>query len=424
MEKLTKQIIINKVSKQTNMDKISLSKNELLYLISVFITNVGNGMYTIAISKILYDKTSSAMAFGGIVIMENIISVLVQFIAGAVVDRINCKKLSVFCDYIRGMLFITSAVIIGFANNISFLIVALVIINIVNSFYKPSNFRLFSIVANNSNKFLKLNSISSMLLQLGQVLGAVLVIPILLISNTYALLFINGITFAISAYLVSCTKLVINTEKRNNIKFDMFTIISDWVEVSKELYKDHNLGKIVCCSLVDPLIISFINIMLVPLVSNWYVHGEYMVSLLDGSFAIGAISSIVVIKRLVDLVGKNKIKYLAITVQGSLFIALLFLNNKLYTIAILFLIGMFSTISVVVYQTLLQENISANFKGKVSSIRMVLSSIISIVMIPIVTKMYDKSIELGVLTSGCIIISMGILIVVLNKNSNLNPPSQ
>ena len=173
------------------LEKFQLTQNELLYLIAIFISNVGNGMYTISISKIMYSRTNTATAFGLIVIMENIISVLVQLIAGAVVDRVNCKKLSVICDYLRGGLFVVSSIIIGYSDNISFLVMALVFVNIINAFYRPSNFRLVSGVASNVDKFLKINSISGMLLQLGQVLGAMLVVPILSVFNTYSLLCVN-----------------------------------------------------------------------------------------------------------------------------------------------------------------------------------------------------------------------------------------
>ena len=218
------------------LKKTKLTQNELLYLVAVFISNIGNGMYTISISKIMYSKTNTATAFGLIVIMENIISVLVQLIAGAVVDRVNCKKLSVICDYLRGGLFIVSSIIIRYSDNVSFLVIALVFVNIINAFYRPSNFKLVSGVASNVDKFLKINSISSMLLQLGQVLGAMLVVPILAVSNTYSLLGGNGITFLIAAYLISLTDIQlferdINSKQVKNLKTNVFMIIFRSVNV-------------------------------------------------------------------------------------------------------------------------------------------------------------------------------------------------
>ena len=408
------------------LKKTKLTQNELLYLVAVFISNIGNGMYTISISKIMYSKTNTATAFGLIVIMENIISVLVQLIAGAVVDRVNCKKLSVICDYLRGGLFIVSSIIIGYSDNVSFLVIALVFVNIINAFYRPSNFKLVSGVASNVDKFLKINSISSMLLQLGQVLGAMLVVPILAVSNTYSLLGGNGITFLIAAYLISLTDIQlferdINSKQVKNLKTNVFMIINDWINVFKLLKINKKLRKIISFSLADPLTINFINIMLVPLVSYRYANADYMVSFLDGFFAIGAILSICLIGVCVKFLGMDNLKYLGIVTQGGLFILLLVSEYKVYNVVVLFLLGIVSSISVVVYQTLLQENIEPEFKGKVTSVRNLISSLISLIIIPLVTKMYDIKIELGILVSGSILLFFGgIVFIITLKEKMLN----
>ncbi len=408
------------------LKKTKLTQNELLYLVAVFISNIGNGMYTISISKIMYSKTNTATAFGLIVIMENIISVLVQLIAGAVVDRVNCKKLSVICDYLRGGLFIVSSIIIRYSDNVSFLVIALVFVNIINAFYRPSNFRLVSGVASNVDKFLKINSISSMLLQLGQVLGAMLVVPILAVSNTYSLLGGNGITFLIAAYLISLTDIQlferdINSKQVKNLKTNVFMIINDWINVFKLLKINKKLRKIISFSLADPLTINFINIMLVPLVSYRYANADYMVSFLDGFFAIGAILSICLIGVCVKFLGMDNLKYLGIVTQGGLFILLLVSEYKVYNVVVLFLLGIVSSISVVVYQTLLQENIEPEFKGKVTSVRNLISSLISLIIIPLVTKMYDIKIELGILVSGSILLFFGgIVFIITLKEKMLN----
>lgn len=408
------------------LKKTKLTQNELLYLVAVFISNIGNGMYTISISKIMYSKTNTATAFGLIVIMENIISVLVQLIAGAVVDRVNCKKLSVICDYLRGGLFIVSSIIIRYSDNVSFLVIALVFVNIINAFYRPSNFKLVSGVASNVDKFLKINSISSMLLQLGQVLGAMLVVPILAVSNTYSLLGGNGITFLIAAYLISLTDIQlferdINSKQVKNLKTNVFMIINDWINVFKLLKINKKLRKIISFSLADPLTINFINIMLVPLVSYRYANADYMVSFLDGFFAIGAILSICLIGVCVKFLGMDNLKYLGIVTQGGLFILLLVSEYKVYNVVVLFLLGIVSSISVVVYQTLLQENIEPEFKGKVTSVRNLISSLISLIIIPLVTKMYDIKIELGILVSGSILLFFGgIVFIITLKEKMLN----
>ena len=199
-------------------------------------------------------------------------------------------------------------------------------------------------------------------------------------------------------------------------------IINDWINVFKSLKVNKKLRKIISFSLADPLIINFINIMLVPLVSYRYADADYMVSLLDGFFAIGAILSIFVIGMSVKHIGIDNLKYLGISVQGGLFILLLFSEFKVYNVAVLFLLGIVSSISVVVYQTLLQENIDAEFKGKVTSVRTLISSLIALVILPLVTKMYDIRIELGILVSGTIILLFGVIVFIITLKEKMIEP--
>ena len=198
-------------------------------------------------------------------------------------------------------------------------------------------------------------------------------------------------------------------------------IINDWINVFKLLKINKKLRKIISFSLADPLTINFINIMLVPLVSYRYANADYMVSFLDGFFAIGAILSICLIGVCVKFLGMDNLKYLGIVTQGGLFILLLVSEYKVYNVVVLFLLGIVSSISVVVYQTLLQENIEPEFKGKVTSVRNLISSLISLIIIPLVTKMYDIKIELGILVSGSILLFFGgIVFIITLKEKMLN----
>ena len=86
-------------------DISKLSRNLILLLVAVFISNVGNGIQVIAINKWIYDKTNSAALIGGVVILDYIISFLVQFITGTIIDRSNSKKIYLLCDLLRAVIF-------------------------------------------------------------------------------------------------------------------------------------------------------------------------------------------------------------------------------------------------------------------------------------------------------------------------------
>lgn len=394
------------------MKKGDLTLNEMLYLIAVFINNLGNGMYTIAISKIVYDQTGSAMVFGIIILIENIISFFIQLISGAISDRSNPKVMTTMGDYIRGFLFIISAIIYIYTENITVLIVAISIVTIITSIYKCSNFKLLSSVVSNSSKYLRINSLYSILIQIGQIIGVLLVTPIIFVFNTQSLLIFNGLTFCIAAFINSNLKLenknIVNNISNKDIKFN--NILSDWKLTFIKLYRNINLTLIIVFSIIDTLAVSFVNIMLVPFVSVYYPNKQYMLSLLDGSFALGAIISVVLISKTFKLVGEKKSRYIWIIIQGITFIILSFYKNGILILISIFIIGMTNTFSVVGYQTLLQKNVEDDFKGKMLSIKLFVYSIVSLIIIPFVTKFYDKTISYGIFMSGVVLLGIGIII--------------
>src|SRR5579871_2387659 len=79
---------------------------------SVFITNIGNGMHTLTVGKLLFDRTGSAVAFGGVFIAEYVINFLIQLFAGSLVDRSDVKKVVTVTDVGRGVFIIGASLLI------------------------------------------------------------------------------------------------------------------------------------------------------------------------------------------------------------------------------------------------------------------------------------------------------------------------
>lgn len=64
------------------MRKLKLASSSVyLYLLGTFVSNLGDGIFTLIISKILYDKTGSVSAFGLVLIIQNVASFFAKFIS-------------------------------------------------------------------------------------------------------------------------------------------------------------------------------------------------------------------------------------------------------------------------------------------------------------------------------------------------------
>ena len=186
----------------------NISREVKLIMFATLITNIGNGMYTIAVSKLVYDKTNSAMAFGGVMILQYVVMFLVQFLSGSIVDRNNPKSISVICDTISGFLVLSSGFMVLFTNiGLEYLFVSIIFLNIINPFFSSANFALLPAIVEDKSKLLKINSMVTTLFQAGQLIGCALVAPVIYFFNPQTALIIDGITFFLSAIFVGIAKI-------------------------------------------------------------------------------------------------------------------------------------------------------------------------------------------------------------------------
>lgn len=95
-----------------------LTKNFLLILQGDAISTIGNVLYSIAIGYWVYQKTGSTALMGVMSSISMITTMVVQPISGAIVDRLNRKKVIVAMDALRGYMMIVVAVL-AFANTLS-----------------------------------------------------------------------------------------------------------------------------------------------------------------------------------------------------------------------------------------------------------------------------------------------------------------
>ena len=76
---------------------------------TVWLTNIGNGMHTIVVGKLLYNMTGNVTAFGWVILFQHIFNSIVQLFAGSFVDRGNPKKIMIVADFVRGIAIIVAS---------------------------------------------------------------------------------------------------------------------------------------------------------------------------------------------------------------------------------------------------------------------------------------------------------------------------
>lgn len=385
-------------------------------LIATLISNIGNGMNTIAISKLLYDKTGSALAFGGVILLDYVIAFGFQFISGSVVDRNNPKKVSITSDCIRGIVLALTGIAVNTVNNGIYLLpISLIIVNIVNPFYRSSNFKIVPLLVEDSLLLLKMNSIISTLLQTGQLLGVALVAPILVHLNSGWALIIDGITFLIAGLLVCFVKFNVKENQNINEKKSNLSLYKDWKEILKLIKEEKSILIHILISSGDYLAVNFINIILVPMVTLWYKNNSYCISLFDGGFAVGAIFSVVLIYKAYKIIGLKKSSWLGLMIEGLIFVGIMISRWPIITISLTFSLGLFNAYSISIFQTSLQERIPVSMKGRIGSLKNLIIYILSLIFVPIISKLVDYSLTIAIFICACIILLYSISSIIINR---------
>ncbi len=399
------------------MDKLKHLPSEVkLIMLATLITNIGNGMYTIAVSKLVYDKTNSAMAFGGVMILQYIVMFLVQFLSGSVVDRNNPKFVSIVCDLISGFLVISSGLMVIFTNiGLIYLFIAVILLNVVNPFFSAANFTLIPTIVKDKSQLLQVNSIITTLFQAGQLLGCALVAPILYFFNPSTALIVDGLTFLLSAIIV-CFARIINVEvKKDTTKNVGMNLINDWKEIAMAMKKEKSFAAHLFIESGDYLSINFFNLMLVPMVTLWYKNNSFYISLYDGGFAVGAMLFVVFVISLSKKIGINNSAFIGLLVQSILFVLLILSRNPLITFFIMLTFGASNSFSVSIFNSNLQRRCNGPIKGRVSSLKNFIVSCFSIILIPVISRLHDISIVYGLAASGGIILTYSLISFILGR---------
>lgn len=384
----------------------TLPANAQLVLLSVFLTSIGNGMQTMAMSLLLYQATGSIASFGIVIIFETILNALLQLLAGSMVDRGNPKVICIICDLIRGIILCTVGILLFSLPNINVLLWAFLLsfcINIFTPFYRSATFVIGPTVANGSD-LTKYNSFYSNLLQTGILMGTGIAGPLIQYYGPYIAIIGNGVSFLLATIAIFLAKIPV-VEQRGWTKSKLVPeFIEDWKEILKILKNDKSivLHNMLCSG--DFLVVSFINLSLPLIVTHFYHNNFIWLSILEISFAVGAIAMSYFTVYLINKIKLLNIAIIGISLEGLLLLVLAF-NQYSYLIIVCFLlIGAINNISLTVYMSSLQQRCQGAIKGRISTIRQLFLSMSTLVLIPLVSKAYNYSLSLGLVISALICI--------------------
>lgn len=400
--------------------KLFKKKDFSLLMIGKTASLVGTQMQSFALSLYVLKTTGSATAFASVLAVTIIPQLILGPIAGVFVDWFDRKKIIVYLDLLQGIIVALYALIYYFNGEISLRFVYALVISLTlcSVLFQPAASTIIPTIIN-KEELLEANSINTFTMKIGN-----LVAPALagILFGFYGLLVIfifNSVSFIIS----SICEMIINIPKLNKkpekITFKAF--LNDFSEGISFIKNKKTIFQIILIGLV----LNFVGDPVFSIGITFISKKVLQVS----DFQYGTIESIFVSSMLISPLIANKIgssyKLSKIIFLDILFTAIFigvmaivplpaFLSNfdsnlipYICLTAIIFLIGLVTSIGNIALGTYFQQQIPLNMMGRVGTVM----NSVSIGAIPlgqmIFGFLYDK-----VPSYICIIIPAVILFVV------------
>lgn len=338
-------------------------KNKNSFLLYLFTTGVGDGLFFIGVGKLLSRQLQLFLGVSLLFIINEVSKLLFQFIFSTSNKKFSLRKALIFSEVFQSV-FLISVVVFSFdIFSIQILIVSLIVLNFFDGLSKVAEFNLtLQIFEPNERK--KYNSLITTINQTSKIIGFIIG-GIIISYNFYQLLFIlNAISFLVSATFALKIEI---TDKEIQVN-------SSW----GELLKKENVHIIFYTFLIatNTVILSSNSILGFELsVNNTKETIIYQISNAIGS----SIATFIITYKIFKTNKKENIFVLT----GLIIQAFLFLGFKIdipyFKIFIFILISSISFFNLSIYITKLQDYADLKFGSKVYSLRQLNRSIFNAV---------------------------------------------
>ncbi|ACJ31310.1 Macrolide-efflux protein [Shewanella piezotolerans WP3] len=318
----------------------------------------------------MYELTDSVLAFALAFTSEFVFSLLLQGFSGSFVDRYSPKRVLVINAALISAVFLA---VVGLTwSQVSLpaglLFGLALVINFCRPFFRAATFAIVPEVVS-SDQYEKINSYISIALQVGQIVGMVLAGVLLELASMHAVITCVGGCYLLSLVGYWQLKPKGLDKTSNQVAKASWKTVFDFIKKSPFVMGVYIIGAL------DFAFIGLFNLMLAPVVRRNYDSAERWLTILDMSFAAGAIlAGFYIVKRKQKLGIRLDMTVLSIMAAGLTFVAFWLQFPDIVVITLIALFGGFLTMSTVVWSTTLQQISPPQIKGRLASIKLVCNS--------------------------------------------------
>jgi MFS family permease len=184
------------------------NKSFLFYWISTWISSLGDTIFVIALTWLLVEKTQSPAVVGTYLLILGASKLVFVLIGGAIVDRVNPKKLLIISNLLRALVIVLALVVL-FLNKEAIWIFYIIgaVFGMVDSIAEPAGISFRTRIVDKeyyTQSMGMLMTAGNVSAVIGPMIGAGLVA----LGSTNFAIMINAVTFLVSALLLLAVKEV------------------------------------------------------------------------------------------------------------------------------------------------------------------------------------------------------------------------
>lgn len=359
-------------------------QNYILLLMGKIVSQLGDGIFTIAMPWFILSVTNSAIFMSVYLVIENVVCGIGLLLFGRKIDAWKKEKIMYIADFVRGfyLLFLFFIASMGFSNKLVFIYIAAIVLNLCAAAFNPASMSIIPLILK-KEKLVKGNSILSVVDNTIAILGLTVGVVVYEILGIKLVFLVSGIAYIGSAI----SEVFIKPDNQTFSEYDKQEKNSGMLDGIRYLFQNKKILFIIIFALTWNYIYISLYSIYIPYVFNIIFSDKLttlgMIQIAEG---IGLILGATLSAK-IDMKGdvyRNLTK--VVLVQLPLFICFtvcLILNQVLLVdkfllisyMVILFVLGITVAIVNVNVNVILQTETSRNYLGRVSSIKSLCSMI-------------------------------------------------
>ncbi|MBU3810207.1 MAG: MFS transporter [Candidatus Niameybacter stercoravium] len=243
--------------------------------IANIISRLGDSIDAIAYSWMAYEITGSASWLAIIMGVNAIPTILFQPLVGALVERINQKKLMVLTDLGRGLIVFLTALLLMTGDLTPWILLIFTFLNsTLEAFRMPAGMAVYPKIIS-KEKYTLATSLNQSVSQVAQIIGMAAAGFIIGLIGTGGAIMIDATTFIISGIILSFLKLKQSTSSEK-MELSFKNYMTDLKE-GLHYFKSHKLVLVIC------LLGSLMNVVVFPI-------GSFQAAYINDTLGLAAIA--------------------------------------------------------------------------------------------------------------------------------------